>query len=55
VNKKQYIKPTIIRIVLDYTISLQMQSGPKDPPPHGGGKKGTDEPFKSPFDNKPFG
>jgi hypothetical protein len=56
VNKKQYIKPDIKKIVLDYTISLQMESGPKDPPPHGGGKGPSQkDPFASPFGNKPFG
>jgi hypothetical protein len=56
VKKKQYIKPKIEKIVLDFTISLQMQSGPKDPPPHGKGGGGTkDSPFQSPFGDKPFG
>ncbi|MCX6325639.1 MAG: hypothetical protein NT144_03145 [Bacteroidia bacterium] len=54
-NKKLYIKPQIEKIVLDHTISLQMQSGPKDPDPRGGGSKGTDTPFQSPFGDKPFG
>ena len=55
-RKKQYIKPDIKKIVVDYTISLQMQSGPHDPPPRTGGK-GNDskDPFASPFGNKPFG
>jgi len=56
VNKKFYLKPIIERIVLDYTISLQMLSGPpSDPPPRGGTKKGNDSPFASPFGDKPFG
>ena len=54
-NKKLYIKPEIEKIVLDNTISIQMQSGPIDPPPHGDSKKGSDTPFQSPFGNKPFG
>ena len=55
-KKKQYIKPIITKIVLDFTISLQMNSGPIDPPPHGGGSKGNKtDPFQSPFGNKPFG
>jgi hypothetical protein len=57
VDRKQYIKPEITKIVLDYTVSLQMQSGPIDPPPHGkgGGGGSKDDPFKSPFGDKPFG
>jgi hypothetical protein len=56
--KKSYIKPQIIRVELDNTISLQMVSQPHDPPPDGptgGGKKGADSPFQSPFGDKPFG
>jgi hypothetical protein len=57
VNKKKYIKPIIKKIVLDYTISLQMKSKPKDPPPHGskGGGGSKTDPFQSPFGDKPFG
>jgi hypothetical protein len=56
VNKKIYLKPKIEKIVLDYTISLQMLSTPPgDPPPRGGTKKGNDTPFASPFGDKPFG
>ena len=56
-KKKQYIKPDITRIVLDYSISLvMMTTGPIDPPPRGGGKgPGNSDPFKSPFGDKPFG
>jgi len=55
-NKKQYIKPEILKIVLDNTISLQMQSAPPNPDPRGGGNKGgSSEPFQSPFGDKPFG
>jgi hypothetical protein len=55
VKKKQYIKPDIIKVELDFTISLQMLSGPIDPPPHGGGgSKNNDTPFQSPFGDKPF-
>jgi hypothetical protein len=54
--KKEYIKPEIIRIVLDNSISLVMMTTmPPNPPPRGGGSKGTDEPFQSPFGDKPFG
>jgi hypothetical protein len=56
VKKKLYKKPIIKKIVLDYTISLHMLTGPVDPPPRSGGKgKGNDDPFKSPFGDKPFG
>jgi hypothetical protein len=52
--KKKYKKPVITRILLDNEISLQMQSQPGNPPPRAGGNKGSDEPFKSPFGDKPF-
>jgi hypothetical protein len=57
VKKKVYIKPLVTRIELDYSISLQMQSQPIDPPPRDpqatGNKSST--PFASPFENnKPF-
>jgi hypothetical protein len=56
VIKRPYIKPKIEKIVLDNTISLQMQSQPGDPPPRTGGKAGDySEPFQSPFGDKPFG
>lgn len=55
-SKKQYIKPEIIRIPLDNTISLVMMTEtPPNPPPRGGAKKGNDAPFQSPFGDKPFG
>ncbi len=55
-NKKRYIKPEVVRIELDYTISIQMQSQPHDPPPRNRIPKnqGVDNPFKSPFGDKPF-
>ena len=53
--KKQYIKPEIMRISLDNSISLVMMTDvPPNPPPRGGGGKGAD-PFQSPFGDKPFG
>jgi hypothetical protein len=57
VKKKQYIKPDITRIVLDYSISLVMMTDPPhDPPPRSGGKgKNESSPFQSPFGDKPFG
>jgi hypothetical protein len=55
--KKQYIKPEISLIKIDNTISLVMMSGPIDPPPPPGVGKGnkSNDPFKSPFGDKPFG
>jgi hypothetical protein len=57
VNRKQYIKPVITKVTLDYSISLVMVSEPPvNPPPRAGGnKKGADSPFQSPFGDKPFG
>jgi hypothetical protein len=54
--KRKYIKPIIARIFLDNSISLQMQSDPpiNPPPVTGGSRKGTNEPFQSPFGDKPF-
>lgn len=57
-KKKQYIKPEIEMITLDYSISLQMQSAPVNNDP--GKRTGTDnkspssDPFASPFNDKPF-
>jgi hypothetical protein len=55
--KKQYIKPEVVRIELDNSISLvMMTTTPGNPPgPRGSGSKGTNEPFQSPFGDKPFG
>lgn len=56
-KRKSYLKPEIIRINLDSSITLMMASPPGNPmmmPPMGGGGKGTDSPFTSPFDDKPF-
>jgi hypothetical protein len=56
VKKKLYIKPEIERIVLDNTISLQMQSTtvPVVPDPRQDGSKKNPDPFTSPFGDKPF-
>jgi hypothetical protein len=54
-KRKPYLKPEIKRIELDHSITLMMQSPPINPmmmPT--GGSKGTDTPFTSPFDDKPF-
>jgi len=54
-NKKEYTKPEITRVILDFSISLVMMTdSPPNPPPRGGGSKGTDSPFQSPFGDKPF-
>ena len=54
--KKQYIKPEIMRISLDNSISLVMMTDvPPNPTPRGVGGKGADSPFQSPFGDKPFG
>jgi len=54
--KKQYIKPEVILVNLDKSISLMMVSNPG---PRGGGNTSpaqkTDQPFQSPFGDKPFG
>jgi len=54
--KKSYIKPEIVKVDLDYSISLVMMTfTPPNPPPRGGGGKGNNTPFQSPFGDKPFG
>ena len=52
--RRIYNKPVIVKVPLDYTIALQMGSPPVIDPPRGGGSKGKDEPFQSPFGDKPF-
>jgi hypothetical protein len=57
-KKKIYIKPEIEKIVLDNTISLQMQSQeppvvPTQPRPDVA-KSPNSDPFASPFGDKPF-
>lgn len=54
-KKKRYLRPLITKVLLDNTISLQMASQPVNPPPRSGGSKGAEEPFQSPFGDKPFG
>jgi hypothetical protein len=55
--KKPYSKPEVTRVVLDKSISLVMMTTPpvNPPGPRGGGSKGGNEPFQSPFGDKPFG
>ena len=52
--KRVYKKPEILKIDLDFSISLMMESAPTNPPPRGGGSKSNDTPFQSPFGDKPF-
>jgi hypothetical protein len=53
--KKVYRKPEILKIDLDFSISLLMESAPTNPPPRGGSKSNNnDTPFQSPFGDKPF-
>jgi len=55
-KKRRYVKPSVIRIELDNSISLvMMTSAPPNPPPrrrHGGSDPSS--PFSSPFSDKPF-
>lgn len=53
--KKVYKKPQIVKIDLDFTISLLMESAPTNPPPRGGSSGSKEsQPFQSPFGDKPF-
>lgn len=54
--RKEYTRPVVSRIDLDYSISLQMQTGPQptDPPPRSDSNGNRSEPFASPFGDKPF-
>jgi hypothetical protein len=57
VKKKLYTRPEIGKIVLDNTISLQMQSDtpPTIPDPRGSGNQSPkSDPFASPYGDKPF-
>jgi hypothetical protein len=57
-KKKPYSKPEITKIDLDPSFTMMQGSPPGNPGmmmPMGGGKKSTDNPFESPFDDKPFG
>jgi hypothetical protein len=54
-SKKPYSKPEVFKVNLDNSISLIMMTTiPPNPPPRGGGSKGNDTPFQSPFGDKPF-
>jgi hypothetical protein len=52
--RRKYTRPVVIRISLDKSITLMMQSSPMPPMPRSGDSKGTETPFSSPFDDKPF-
>ena len=55
IPKRKYIKPQISVVDIDNSISLVMMTHvPPNPHPRGDGSKGTDTPFTSPFDDKPF-
>ena len=57
-KKRRYVRPAVIRIELDNSISLvMMTSAPPNPPPRRGSKGNNepDSPFASPFSDKPFG
>ena len=51
--KKQYIRPQVIKIDIDSTITLIMKSKVKPPKPRGA-TNSPSEPFASPFGDKPF-
>jgi hypothetical protein len=54
-KKKLYSKPEITKIELDSSFTMMQGSPPGNPmmmPT--GARKGTDTPFTSPFDDKPF-
>jgi hypothetical protein len=55
-EKRKYVRPEIIRIELDYSISLvMMTTAPPNPPPRRRtGDSAPDSPFASPFSDKPF-
>lgn len=54
-TKKEYIKPAIVRVELDSSITLVMMTV-GNPDPRGDSKRPpAQDPFSSPFDNKPFG
>ncbi|MDX9773081.1 MAG: hypothetical protein RBT02_06635 [Bacteroidales bacterium] len=54
-RKRRYIRPAVIRIELDNSISLvMMTSAPPHPPRRGSGDSQPDSPFASPFSDKPF-
>jgi len=55
-KKRRYVRPALIRVELDNSISLvMMTSAPPNPPPRRrDGSSEPDSPFASPFSDKPF-
>jgi len=57
-KKRRYVRPEVIRIELDNSISLvMMTTAPPHPPGRrrrGTGDSQPDSPFSSPFSDKPF-
>jgi hypothetical protein len=54
-GKRHYTKPIVVKFAIDNSISLvMMTTTPPNPPPRGGTNKGSQEPFQSPFGDKPF-
>ena len=55
ISKKAYNKPEVTQVALDSSITLIMMKTPGNPVPRGDSNKGKNEPFQSPFGDKPFG
>jgi hypothetical protein len=54
-EKRRYVRPAVIRIELDYCISLVMMTAAPPPPPRRRlGDTKPEDPFSSPFSDKPF-
>jgi hypothetical protein len=54
-EKRPYIKPSVERIELDNSISLvMMTTAPPPPPPRRGIGDSKNDPFQTPFGDKPF-
>ncbi|MFO7851303.1 MAG: hypothetical protein ACQERS_14725 [Bacteroidota bacterium] len=54
-SKKEYIRPKLKRIDLDNSISIIMMTPPDNPgKPPWASKNNNEDPFESPFEDKPF-
>lgn len=53
-KKKSYIKPSIMLIRLDSSFTLMQGSNPDPRTVTKGSQKSSNEPFQSPFGDKPF-
>jgi hypothetical protein len=54
-KKRKYVRPAVIRIELDNSISLvMMTAAPPHPPRRRQGDSEPSSPFSSPFSDKPF-